>query len=182
MGDILTFLEALHPERLRGSDFIELRAFDKKRGRERREFFTDLSAAETWALQLYTEFDVYVGVCPRPVRGGMSEHIKRSYYCWADVDAEKVGRKGQPLLNLILGKLAIPPTIIVESGSGGLHCYWQIEAESNLERVQETNNKIAERIHEKCDKLGDPARILRVAGTLNHKHNPPTPVKLVHYV
>lgn len=183
-SDVKSFLQALHPPELLGSDYFELRAFRKNDGKlveEWRDFYTDYNLATEKILELYPTFDVYAGVCPRPEKKGRNENIQRSYWVWVDVDSDKVKRKGDSLINLISHRICLPPTMLVGSGSGGLHVYWRIDEVADLAHLQAINNSLAERIHENCDKLGDPARILRIANTLNHKHLPPTPVQLLHY-
>lgn len=76
------------------------------------------------------------------------------------------------------------PTLIVASGSGGFHCHWV------LDRILEPSEwlPLAVALKNACEAEGlmtdvgvttDAARILRIPGTLNHKWNPPRPVRLL---
>ena len=109
---------------------------------------------------------------------------------WLDIDI-KEAPKGYPSLNDVLDALGMfrrgvglpPPTALVASG-GGLHVYWISDKPLTPDewRPYAEGLKIAA-IQQglRCDAgvTIDSARILRVPGTLNHKTNPPKPVKLL---
>lgn len=68
----------------------------------------------------------------------------------------------------------------VASGSPGhAHAYWMLRSPVAPAAVEHANRTLADHLG------GDPAsvdaaRILRPAGTLSHKHRPPTPIRLIH--
>ena len=65
----------------------------------------------------------------------------------------------------------------MKSGAG-LHAYWPLGAATHeLDRVEAINRGIRDRL--RGDNAIDAARILRVAGTFNHKHGRPLPVELM---
>ena len=75
------------------------------------------------------------------------------------------------------GKLTdfpLEPSIIVRSG-GGLHCYWlfrePIELQNESERIKSTLRRLARAVDGDLQ-AAEPARILRLPGTLNHKYTP----------
>lgn len=77
------------------------------------------------------------------------------------------------------------PTVIVGSG-GGLHIYWVLDVPISREEWQPLANGLAEATKQfgfVCDTqcTVDSVRVLRVPGTLNHKTNPPLPVKLLSF-
>lgn len=76
------------------------------------------------------------------------------------------------------------PSVIVQSGGGGLHVYWVIDTALEVAKWQPLANALAEATR----KFGltvdtactvDSARILRIPGTFNKKYDPPRPVTLV---
>ena len=70
------------------------------------------------------------------------------------------------------------PTLVVGSGSPGhRHLYWRLTVPVELRVLEDLNAGLAVRLG--GDLLaGDAPRILRLAGTLNHKPPRPTPVCL----
>lgn len=89
---------------------------------------------------------------------------------WADCDS--------PEAIAALEAFPLTPSMIVRSGSGeNAHAYWFLSEPVDLDGVERLNKRIAVTLG--GDKVHDAARILRVPGTLNHKHEPPTEVVLV---
>jgi hypothetical protein len=75
------------------------------------------------------------------------------------------------------------PTLMVASGSGGMHVYWCLSQALSVHDWQPLAFALAEAARRHgfhCDTgvTVDAARVLRVPGTLNHKTNPPRPVTL----
>lgn len=75
------------------------------------------------------------------------------------------------------------PTVLVQSGSGGLHAYWVLDRALSVNEWKPLAHALshalqAHRVH--CDTgcTVDTVRILRVPQTLNYKHDPPREVKL----
>lgn len=88
--------------------------------------------------------------------------------------------------------LPLEPTLITHSG-GGFQVHWcfhelqVLETERDRQlaallvtRVQEGIQQQASARGWKLDSTSDLARVLRVAGTLNHKSDPPRPARIVH--
>ncbi|MER2264076.1 AAA family ATPase [Methylobacterium oxalidis] len=78
------------------------------------------------------------------------------------------------------------PTLIVQSGTGGLHVYWCTNRNMSLEEWTQFARALAEAARHhglKCDTqcTVNAAQILRVPGTLNYKTVPPRPVVLGGY-
>ena len=171
------FLKTLHAEL--GSGVLDLRGILE--GKKPAQFFTsDFDEAAQWVSSHKEKCNVYVGVCPRDSRkGGDTTNISRSYWLWADADAEKLKADGAVLLEKLMRRLPLPPTLVINSGSGGLHLYWKIEATTKLVDVERANRLIAGLL--KTDAVGDVARILRVPDTYNHKHTPPAEVTFHSY-
>jgi hypothetical protein len=68
------------------------------------------------------------------------------------------------------------PAIVVASGTGSnCHAYWPLTGPLPRDEVEAANRRLAHALG--ADPASaDGARILRVPGTLSHKHDPPTPV------
>ncbi len=114
---------------------------------------------------------------------------------YVEVDFGEVGHAEKNIpptleaaLELVHG-LEIVPSLTVESG-GGIHCYWLLD---HPQEVTEENRTELSRIQGKIwamvktagrargwnlDNVSDFARVLRLPGTLNHKHTPPRLVRL----
>lgn len=194
------FLEALYGGAESG--YLSLWRGDTKRSRH---FplpgdFTDLAAK---ALSVAETTDVYVGVGLRARDVGESERGRASEVVaipglWLDLDVRGPGHKGKDLpANVddaldLLDELEYSPSIIVHSG-GGLHCYWVFkepwvfddsqEREEAASLVAAWQGHIRERAKARgwnLDNTSDLARVLRLPGTLNHKRNPPLPVRILH--
>ena len=66
---------------------------------------------------------------------------------------------------------------MVSSGAG-IHAYWRLnEPTQAMSRVEQVNRSF--RVRFGADNAVDAGRILRVAGTFNHKYSEPLPVTLL---
>jgi hypothetical protein len=113
---------------------------------------------------------------------------------WIDLDVEAGNKSGKCYQNAAeaLQALAVfikhsgmpRPNVVVESGSGGYHLYWTLNGALTYDQWRPMAVALAEatRRHQlNCDAgcTVDGARVLRIPGTLNRKHNPPRPVRMV---
>lgn len=111
---------------------------------------------------------------------------------WIDCDVKENDPRHYPTLadawaaiSAFRKKVSLPaPSILVNSG-GGLHVYWTSDKPLSLDDWRpyaEGLKALLLREGVLCDTglTTDPARLLRVVGTLNHKYNPPRPVELLH--
>lgn len=116
--------------------------------------------------------DVYVGVAPRArrTRGGRAQ-IDASHLVWVESD--------DPATEELLRELPFAPTLEIGSGTPGhLQLYWRLEKDHGPLQVERVNRRLAVALS------ADPAsaeiaRVLRPPLTLNHKHDPPAPVRLL---
>ncbi|MBI1335871.1 MAG: hypothetical protein GC164_02795 [Phycisphaera sp.] len=137
------------------------------------------------------DLDVWIRVTPmatRPESGrGKADDTAVLPALYIDLD---VGKPGMPAdLNaakdLLLQLVPLPPTMVVCSGHG-MHPYWvlqdpvtDLEAAKSL--AEGWKGYVQERAKSrgfKLDSVFDLARILRLAGTMNHKTDPAVPVTL----
>ena len=76
----------------------------------------------------------------------------------------------------------MPPSAIVDSG-GGVHPYWFLETPLDLQNGgYDSTRKLLvtlQRTLGSDPNATDPARILRIPGTVNYKYDPPRPVELL---
>ena len=177
-------------------EWIELRCLDCSREsatRGPRSYHRSIGAFIDEALSLCERWDVFVGVgmrrcpattdirrCPHKERG--ADHVSRLPAAWCDLDVRSEDEPEKPHESIeaavkLLEDQKPAPGLIIGSGVG-LHAYWLLSPPcTDLERVAGLNRAIRDRLH--GDNAIDPARILRVAGTLNRKHGQALPVTLL---
>jgi hypothetical protein len=159
-----------------GNGLIELRALPSKA----RTFVLpgDISAIVRFVS--YHQYEnVYFGVAARKnATNGTLANCTVLNCLFADLDF-----KAFPSLETARSKLKqfpLRPSYIVNSG-GGLHCYWMLRHPIDLqERAAEAKallRRLTRAIGADID-AAEPARILRIPGTYNHKYDPPRLVTL----
>lgn len=171
MNPPLQMLDALFGRTEGG--FVELRCLNRTTARATQEWHStdDLPQAADAATALQLTHNVYVGVAPRNRRAGGKDAVAELHALWADIDT--------PEALVELAGFACPPSMLIGSGSpGGHHAYWLLDEAIDVSRAEELLRRIAERLQSDPN-VTDAGRILRVPGTLNHKHDPPVPVTLI---
>ena len=171
-AESLAYLRMLAAE-LPAGERLELR-WRHAAGGMRRRFLTAAEITDAAALvaRLAPEADVYVGVAPRAstTHGGRAS-IRASRMAWVESD--------DPLTATLLDDFPHRPSLLIASGTPGhLQIYWRLARPLGLSALESLNRRLA------CALRGDPAsceaaRILRPPGSLNHKHDPPVPVRLI---
>ena len=127
--------------------------------------------------------EAFAGVAPRLRRAGAKDAVAATCFLWVDVDAAE-------RLDALWALLAERPChLLVESGgSGGAHAYWRLDHPLAAVREPESGPGAREPIERANDRLihalgvdahgrpdvADPqcrerARVMRLAGTVNHK-------------
>ena len=156
---------------LDGGGFIELRV--KLAQGMRQHFFTDVDLAASFAVANGISTDVYCGVIPRSERrGGRKYLMAESRWMWAECDTETAVVRALDM--------RLPPPMVIRSSRGKGHCYWPLSRGVSLELVERGNRRLA--FHLGADpRACDAARILRVAGTFNHKYEEPQRVALTRW-
>jgi hypothetical protein len=131
---------------------------------------TRLPQTARTAVQLARVHDVYVGVAPRRRRAGGRSAVDRGWVLWADCDTPAASRR--------LAGFTPAPSLIIRSGSAeNRHAYWLLEAPVGAGELEALNLRLARAVGAD-ERAYDAARVLRVAGTNNHKHDPPAAVTL----
>ncbi|HWJ49609.1 MAG TPA: DNA-primase RepB domain-containing protein [Solirubrobacteraceae bacterium] len=171
-GELRAYLEILAAGREPGQ-FFDVRCATSAGGM-RQHFIPaeHLERAVTLIISSAWRTDVYVGVALRDGRdhGGKSA-IAGSRLLYIECD--------HPDSHARLQDLACAPSIMVASGSPGhLHAYWSLHELATAAQVESANRRLAAALS------GDPAsvdiaRVLRPPASMNHKHQPPLPVRLL---
>jgi len=141
--------------------------------RMHRAFFgvAERDAAASTITQRSARTDVYVGVLPRRRRGGgRADLADHGFVVWADCDTADA-------VDALL-RYSAPASIVVASGTGAnCHGYWLLSEPVGIADIERANRVLAASLS--ADPVcAEPARVLRPP-SWNHKHQPPTPVRLV---
>jgi hypothetical protein len=120
-------------------------------------------------------YNLYFGVGPikedvELFKRGKEDNIAYLPGVWADIDVKEKGFKTQQEIFEFLSSIPYIPSILVSSGSGGVHAYWK------LAWGEEGSKDLAERwwsyldeaagAERSIDKLIDATRILRLPGSV----------------
>ena len=173
LGSRYDFLRALHP-----SGYRNLRALrDGEGSRTENTAADDLTAVNEFADR-HREHNIYVGVATRAAKGADVRSCDALYALFAELDFKDVA---EDRARARLAEFALPPSMIVGSG-GGLHAYWLLDEPLDLQnggaaRAGRLLRGLAG-VLGADQKSAEPARILRLPGTLNHKYDPPREVTL----
>jgi len=120
------------------------------------------------------KWNLYLGVCPIKedvslTKRGTEANVDHVTGVWADIDIKPKGFESQDEIIQFLFSLALRPTIVVGSGSGGIHAYWKLAPgeKGNKELVERWWSYLDETAGERSiDKLVDLTRILRIPGSV----------------
>ena len=127
----------------------------------------------------------FYGVNPvRPMpagRRGSAEDVTRVVAVYADLDVKPGGFDTLDIAKACAAEIGITvgtrARITVESG-GGLHAIWPLSspiAPGQLPRWHQLVTRHAAKWNVKPDNISEPARVLRMPGSMNHKFDPPRP-------
>ncbi len=172
--DLLVYLRTL-AEEPRLEQFLELR-WPTPRGWMDRTFFAAdaTTGAARRIIRMASKADVYVGVAlrDRPTDGG-KDAISGSRLLYIECD--------DPSAQQSLAQFAHPPTMEVASGSPDhVHLYWRLAKRATNAQVESANRRLALALGGELGCIDIP-RLLRPPDTLNHKHDPPRPVRLLAF-
>jgi hypothetical protein len=160
-------LAALH----RPGSLIELRV--RADGRWAKHFHDGPRPAAVQAQHLKAGADVYVGVLPRiEAKQGGDALPTHASVMWCEADTEAA---------LVRAMDYTPHAhIVVRSSPGKAHFYWLLNRDIPLEYIERGNKRLAHYLG--CDpKATNAGRILRVAGTRNHKRSEPQRVAITRW-
>lgn len=122
-----------------------------------------------------SKWNLYVGVCPikedvELQRRGKEDNILRVPGVWADLDVKNgCFESREDIIQYLFGTIELPPSIVVASGSGGVHAYWKLAEgeEGSKDLAEYWWSYLDESAGDiKIDKLADLARVLRLPGSV----------------
>jgi hypothetical protein len=124
-------------------------------------------------LALSSRTDVFVGVLPRVRRGGRIQDVMpTARAAWADCDNAASGTA--------LASFEPRPSMVVASGTGShCHAYWLLSEPVAVVAIERLNRRLALALGADAGVVTKPHTILRPPGSLNWKHTPPAPVRLI---
>jgi len=129
-----------------------------------------LAAAGEHIGNLAARTDVFIGAAPRVRRAGGRDAVQRAWCLWVDIDSTDWQQK--------LSLSPVAPSLIIASGSGGVHAYFSLTKPAPAKMIEQGNRRLAHLLGAD-PKCVDAARIMRPPQTWNHKHNPARPVTRV---
>ena len=156
----------------------------------------DYQEAINYADRLKSQFDVYLAMGAQVACENDGAAIRKTENTCAarclymDIDVKQGAyastAEAAKACNEFIHKTKLPtPTVIVKSGTGGLHVYWTLNELITLDEFKKLSSQLSSAARQagllfdrNC--TTDITRLLRVPGTLNFKTNPPSPVELVH--
>lgn len=172
-GELLSYLRILS-EDARPTQFFDLR-YSPPAGLMRRRYVSVLRLQQVASriTALAPDADVYLGAALRDRARGDKAAIHGSQLLYIECD--------DPAARERLADFACPPSMIVASGSPGhLHFYWRLRERATAARIESANRRLALSLHGEPG-CADIVRMLRPPQSLNHKHTPPLPVRLLEH-
>lgn len=157
----------------RPDTFIELRLRARTDGGWVKRFFESPRAAADLAITARASADVYVGVLPRTRAGYGGDALpEHGGFLWAEADNQMAMTRTM--------NFTPAAHMLIRSSPGKVHAYWALERDIPLDYVVRGNQRLAH--HLGCDPAATTkGRILRVAGTANHKRGEAHRVALVRF-
>lgn len=166
------FLTALHPQDSEG--FIDLRALPSKAQAFIRP--GDIEAAERF-IRAHADENLYFGPATRKTRdSGKLENCGTLSVLFIDIDFKDIS---EAKARVLIERFPYKPSIIIHSG-GGLHIYWllreplDLQAPEDCTRAKNLLRRLALALGGDLSSA-EPARVLRIPRTLNHKPEYGTP-------
>lgn len=162
------FIRALFPSRTEG--LLELRSVPSRA----RVFVEphDFHAIRQF-ISRHQHENVFYGVATRRTRGdGSLSNCLDVWSLWVDIDFKSIQEEAARNL---LETLHLPSNIAVRSGHG-IHVYWLLRHPLNAKQDEVRLREVLQRLTSSVRgdlAAADPARVLRLPYTLNHKYAPP---------
>jgi len=128
-------------------------------------------AATSFAIAQARDGDVYLSALPRIRPSGTKDDVEESWVLWTDVDREDgIDR---------IARFTPVPSIVIETGTPGhALAIWALREPLQADQVKAMNRRLAHALGGDLAST-DAARVLRLPGTCNHKHDPARPVRCV---
>lgn len=173
------FLEALFGIATPGT-FAEMRCFDKDRGRPQQRWRELPEGIDYLADQIAaTEMPAYIGAQPRGSRDGRDEAVCEFLSIYADLDAQNLP-SDQAALEYLTERFALAPSALIQTSPGRYQSWWLLQEaapKSEAQRVRRVIATLAEKLGGDST-VQNAGRVMRPAGSLNTKHDPPFRARL----
>ncbi len=202
-----TFLSLLYGDRPHGTKICCFSTGkDHNNKRNRTKFCTTLTEFANYASSTSVDREVYIGLCVldanylppgQAARGKYRDMLAAGFYA-LDLDVGK-DPKYPPTREDAFALLeealpGMPPTLVIQSGATGLHCYWKFPrwvlfaCDNDRDNMQKRWQAFQARLKTVAAKHGwtldsthDLTRVLRPPGTFNHKDNGHVPVVILEH-
>lgn len=179
------FFDAIYGEQ--GTGLIEFRAISNN-GKVRQSFHEYPRAVDSEVVLVLDTviddferygFNVFAGILLRTRPEGVADAcVKDTPVLWADFDSKDFNNDRMQTFYAVQ-RMDIPPQIVVDSGHG-FHAYWLLETKLPVSTAQILMATMAQKYG--SDMVGDPARVMRIPGTLNVKDpEHKVPVRLIKF-
>lgn len=173
------FLKALFPD---AAGYVDMRALrDGQAAKAHRFRADDREGIDDFVDQFHVR-NIYIGVAARESdESGKAANCRQLGALFSDIDFKD---SSEADARQRLKTFQLQPSIIVASG-GGLQVYYLLDQPFDLQNGGLTKAKNL--LRALATALGgdmsaaEPARILRLPGTLNYKYNPPRPVRIERF-
>ena len=145
-----------------------------KRGEGMRQRFCrveDYRAAAAFGIAAAQSGDAYISALPRLRQSGTLDDVEATWVLWTDIDQDDGVERA--------ARFEPAPSIIIETGTAGhALAVWQLGEPLAAHQVKPMNRRLAHALGGDMAAT-DAARVLRLPGTLAHKHQTPRPVRCV---
>ena len=185
---MLRFLQFISDATVSNS-YIAISLFDTVNKQHKKHYFFKKDDCIKQLTQLSSEinfddYDIYIratSVKNKITSGrGKKSDTAAASFCWADIDYYKSKHANRSIALKIINSLPIKASCIVSSGHGFQLWFALDKSTSNIDAVVKVNKIIATRLSRiAADNVSDSTRLLRVAGSYNHKNNDKIAVTLV---
>jgi hypothetical protein len=152
----------------------------------------------SWTLDSDSFWNLYVRVNPSKsapadiFKPGGDDNVACVRGAWVDLDVKPHSFESQDTALNFLRGLAVWPTTVVLTGSGGVHAYWRLEEDLTVTHGRDLTrawwsylSEEAAKVGAEVDRLVDMSRMMRLPGSVRWpragEEKPPHPVTL-HYV
>jgi hypothetical protein len=160
--------------------FWEIRLINKV-GKIKQLFFKNVEKLKKYFEKNYLKnWNCYLGILPRTKLKGSSEAIEFGNVFFTDLDSERAIIEKDKIYQKLC-ELNLRPSLMVNSGHG-IHCYFKLKECIKIERWKQTQEKLVLFFKKHFPEFNpdiaikDPARVMRIIGTLNVK-DPTNPIQ-----
>jgi putative DNA primase/helicase len=165
VADHTRLFRVLHPD-----EHVDLRAIHPMKGVKTLKAVAGDEAIDRFIHTHCQQMNVYMGVATRGINNFVPASLHALFADFDFKDSSEASARERVVA------FAVPPSIVIQSG-GGLHVYWLLDVPLAVVTDEERARakRLLRRLARALDadaQSAEPAHILRVPGTLNHKYTP----------